>query len=169
MAPSDRPTITVLPGGLTRPSHLEADRTVVRLGGEHDAFSAAELSEAMTRAMALDEGDLVVDLSEVTFMAATTVGVILRARALLGLQSRALLVRAPSPCARRILDLCGEADLFEVSPGDTATAASAAALGTWVAVPATGRVGGSSPTPGPGPILRPVEVPAATLADRAGP
>jgi anti-anti-sigma factor len=167
MAPFERPSVTVLPGGLTWPSGLEADRTVVCLRGEHDAFTAAELSEAMTRAMALDEGDLVVDLSGVTFMAVTTVGVVLRARALLRLRSRSLVVRSPSACARRVLDLCGIADLLELRPGDTATAAPAGALGTWVAVPPTDRVDGPSPTPDP--VLGPAEARAANMADCAGP
>jgi anti-anti-sigma factor len=170
MAPFERPSVTVLPGGPTWPSGSGAGRTVVCLRGEHDAFTAAELSEALTRATALDEGDLVVDLGGVTFMAAATVGVVLRARALLRLRSRSLVVRSPSACARRILDLCGVADLLGFRPGDAAPAAGpAGALGTWVAVPATDRVDGSSPTPVPVPVPGPAEARVTTMADRAGP
>lgn len=54
----------------------DADRTVVWLRGEHDTSTVAALSETMARAMALDDSDLVLDLSEVQFMSAATVGVI---------------------------------------------------------------------------------------------
>lgn len=94
----------------------KADRTVICLRGEHDAFTAGTLSEAVARAMALGEGDLVLDLRDVEFMAVATVRVILDAQELLRLQSRSVVVRSPSACAQRVLELCGVADLFEPSP-----------------------------------------------------
>jgi anti-sigma B factor antagonist len=83
-----------------------ADRTV-RLRGEYDISTVAALSETLARAIALDDADLLVDLSGVQFMDAATIGVIMRARSGLRLRSRSLTLRSPSPCARRILDLCG--------------------------------------------------------------
>jgi len=83
------------------------DGTVVWLRGEHDIATMAELSDTLTRAMAQDDGDVVVDLSGVDFMGAATVGVILRTRACLRLRSRSLTLRAPSMRAQRVLDLCG--------------------------------------------------------------
>ena len=68
-------------------------RTVVWLRGEHDLSTVDSLSEIMARAIALDDADVVVDLSDVVFMSAATVGVIIRAREFLRLESA--LARAP--------------------------------------------------------------------------
>jgi anti-anti-sigma factor len=100
----------------------------------------AALSEVISRAIAIDDSDLVVDLSEVEFMDAATVGVITRTRDFLHLRERALAVRSPSACARRVFDLCGLADLLDPLPlGVPHSMTTAAALGTWVPVPATNR------------------------------
>jgi anti-anti-sigma factor len=100
--------------------------------------TVAALSETMARAIALDDADLVVDLSEVQFMGAATVGVIVRARELLALQSRSLTLRSPPRCARRILDLSGHSSLLARRPVDAApVAGTAGAVGARVAVPAT--------------------------------
>ena len=61
---------------------------------------------------------------------------------LLQRRSRSLIVRSPSSCARRVLDLCGLSHLLDLRPGDTQpTSRTAAAIATWVAVPAVGRGG----------------------------
>lgn len=141
MAPIESVSVTVSRRGLLAFARRDAARTVVRLRGEHDVSTVAALSETMARAIALDDADLVVDLSEVEFMSAATVGVIVRARELLGLRSRSLALRSPSRCARRILDLCGHACLHYPGPVDaTPPARTAGALGRLVAVPATDRV-----------------------------
>jgi anti-anti-sigma factor len=70
--------VTSTRGPLTFPAPA-ADRTVVWLRGEHDVSTVSALSQTMARAIALDDGDLVVDLSGVQFMDAATVGVIVRA------------------------------------------------------------------------------------------
>ena len=95
------------------PAH-DAEPTVVWLCGEHDMSTAAALSEILDRAIALDR-DVVVDLSGVEFMAVATVGVILRARESLRLRARSWALRSPSRCARRVLELCGLADLIDPS------------------------------------------------------
>jgi anti-sigma B factor antagonist len=107
--------VTSTRGPLTFPAP-DADRTVVWLRGEHDVSTVAALSQTMARAIALDDGDLVVDLSGVQFMDAATVGVIIRARDFLALQSRSLVLNAPSACAARVLDLCALAGLLEPKP-----------------------------------------------------
>src|SRR5687768_658417 len=113
MAPTEPSSLTVSRRGLLAFARRDAARTVVWLRGEHDVSTVAALSETMARAIARDDADLVVDLSEVQFMGAATVGVIVRAQELLGLRSRSLALRSPSRCARRILDLCGHADLLD--------------------------------------------------------
>ena len=89
----------------------DGDRAVVWLRGEHDASTLPAISEAIARAIADDDADLVIDLSQVDFMDAATVGIILRARELLRSRSRALELRSPSRRAERVLRLCGVAGL----------------------------------------------------------
>jgi anti-sigma B factor antagonist len=107
-----------------------ADRNVVCLRGEYDLSVAPALAASLAAAIARDVTEIVIDLSGVEFMDAATVGMIVRAREFLQERSRALTLRSPSPCARRILTLCGVA---EVTPRPTA---SERALRTWVQVPA---------------------------------
>jgi anti-anti-sigma factor len=109
--------------------------SVVWLRGEHDLSTVGPLSEILARAIASGHGDLVVDLSEVQFMAAATVGVLRRARQLLGVQSRSLALRSPSRRARRVIELCGDADLIQIRVSvrptyhlDQVTAATAAGV-----------------------------------------
>jgi anti-anti-sigma factor len=118
----------------------DADRTVVWLRGEHDMSTVDSLSETMARAIALDDSDVIVDLSDVQFMSAATVGVLIRAREFLRLESRSLALRSPSKCAGRVVDLCGLADLFDPRAADAMRlAGTAGALSTWVAVPTARR------------------------------
>lgn len=85
----------------------DGDQTVVWLRGEHDIATVSELSESMARAIALDDADLVVDLSGVQFMGVVTVDLLLQARERLRLVSRSLTLRSPSRRAERVLELCG--------------------------------------------------------------
>jgi anti-anti-sigma factor len=89
----------------------EAGRTVFTLRGEHDASNAAELTSELDRALTVAHGDLVLDLSEVEFMGASTVGVIAHTRDALDRQHRLLTVQRPTRCARRVLEICGLAEL----------------------------------------------------------
>jgi hypothetical protein len=90
-------------------------------------------------AIARDNADVVVDMSDVQFMGAATVGVLIRARELLRTRSRSLVVRSPSWCARRVLELCGDTGLLDRAEAAALTG-TAGALGTWVPVPAADRV-----------------------------
>ncbi len=115
----------------------EGDHTIVWLRGEHDAATAAALSQTLLQTADLDDGDLTVDLSGVGFMGAATVGVILHTRAVLGRRMQMLTLRSPSSCARLVLDLCEVAYARNGEPHDAG--GSTTALGTWVDVPATNR------------------------------
>lgn len=126
----------------------DPERTVVWVRGEHDIATAQVLAEAMARAVRLDDADVVVDLSGVDFMDASTVGAIIRTRNLLSTRSRALHVRAPSPPARRLLQVCHLADLVEPDRSGHALD-KGSALTTWVAVPATARQRPSSESEDP--------------------
>lgn len=100
----------------------------VCLRGEHDLSTVAEMSATMAQAIAIGDTDLVVDLSRVELMTAATVGVLVRARELLRIRSRSLVLRSPSARARRILELSDLRGLLE----------AAGELRTGVAVPAIG-------------------------------
>lgn len=89
--------------------------TVVRLHGDLDLSGEIELSMRLASAIDFDDAGLVVDLSGVTFMGASAVGVIVRARDFLQHRNQSLAVRDPSRCARRILAICGLDGLIEPS------------------------------------------------------
>ena len=110
---------------------------VVRLRGEHDLATRAAVSAAVGARVALGRGDLVIDLSGVTFMDASTVGVIVEARNALRHRDRDVVLRDPSSCARRLIELFGHTDVVE-RPCDPAPAHRLDALSSWVAVPTDG-------------------------------
>ena len=110
MALTELPPVSAPHRDVKALSICETDGSVVWLRGEHDLFTLAELWEAMARAIAFADGDVVVDLSAVEFMDASTIGVLVRARTILGKRSRSLTMRSPSTRASRILGLCGLAN-----------------------------------------------------------
>lgn len=87
------------------------DRTIVWLNGEHDLTTKAAVAATIASAARRTDGDLLVDLSEVTFMDASTIGALIAEHNRLWARSRSLLLRAPPPPAARVLDLCGLAHL----------------------------------------------------------
>jgi anti-anti-sigma factor len=88
-------------------------RAVVVVRGEHDIATAAVLYETLDRAMLLHDVDIVVDLRDVRFMDASTVGILIAARNRLRGWDRTLTFAVPSPPARRVLELCRLAHLIE--------------------------------------------------------
>ncbi|HUQ40844.1 MAG TPA: STAS domain-containing protein [Acidimicrobiales bacterium] len=89
----------------------EAGCVVVWLEGEQDAASRPALCEVLVEVLATDDADLVVDLGDVTFIDASTVGALLRGRSLLIDHGRWLTLRRPSAPVARVLELCGLQDL----------------------------------------------------------
>lgn len=121
----------------SRPEDSDAGCTIVWLRGEHDIATEIFLMVSIARAAQVDDGDVVVDLSEVTFMDASTIGALVGSRNRLGTRSRSLLLRAPSPIALRVLGLCGLAHLVHpAAVGAVHPTGAAAARRTWVDVPA---------------------------------
>lgn len=135
MLPSRSPSVAVSLRGSAHPGS-DPLRTVVRVSGEHDPATRTHLSRTIARAAHLDEADMVVDLSGITFMDASTLGAIVNAHNRLRAGSRSLSVRAPSPLARRLLDICGLAFLIDEHPAP-AQPSAATALDSWIAVPAS--------------------------------
>lgn len=89
-----------------------ADSFVIRLHGEYDIATSAELSSILADAIAHESGDLIVDLDDVRFVDASTIRALLQARDALRLQSRTLMVRTAGRNAR-LLTLLGLADMLE--------------------------------------------------------
>jgi anti-sigma B factor antagonist len=85
--------------------------------GELDAATAEELDIALQEALLETEGAFVLDLGGLTFMDSAGVTQLLRARSLLGREERSLVVRCPDGPVRRVLDLVGIAELFELRTG----------------------------------------------------
>jgi anti-anti-sigma factor len=134
MAPAGFSFFTV-PDLPTADAMGEAAPIVVWMRGEHDVSTDGALCQNLARAVALDRLGLVLDLSEVRFMSASTLGVVVAARELLGRQSRSLTVRSPSAFVRRIISVCGLDDLFGPST-QKECGGTGEALGSWVvAVP----------------------------------
>ena len=111
---------------------------IVWLVGEHDLSTDDALCATLASAIALDSAGLILDLSGVEFMAASTLGVIVWARAFLRQRARSLTGRAPSARARRVIGACNLNDL--VGPSlDIDGHVAVEALDSWVAVGAVER------------------------------
>ena len=93
--------------------------TVVALHGEQDLSVVADLREALTLAIAGGNGDLIIDLTDVSFVDLTIVRALAHGRELLQNQSRDMFVRGPSRTVGRALELCGLADADEPAPHPT--------------------------------------------------
>ena len=91
-------------------------RTVVWVHGAHDAATKAALSLILVDAKRIDGGDLVVDLSSVSFMDASTIGALVAARNRLRVASGVLTVRNPSPPARHQAGLAALIPSMAVAP-----------------------------------------------------
>jgi anti-anti-sigma factor len=88
-------------------------RTVLWLAGEQDLATVGVLADTLANVGSVDDADLIVDLSGVTFMSTATIDELIRSRNLLLGESRNLTLRSPSKCARRLLDVCGLMCLVE--------------------------------------------------------
>lgn len=171
MAPSDSASVTVSRRG-SAPDDCDPQYTIVWLHGEHDIATKVSVVVTIARAAQRDDADLIVDLSKVTFMDASTIGALVESRNRLRARSRSLLLRSPSPPARRILDLCGLAHLVhEAGEEPLQHAGMAAALRTWVDVPAVAPPEGKVDLPAPvaWPQTAPPMLSAAAQPSRTSP
>lgn len=108
--------ITLSPRSAAETAGARPAPTVVTLTGEHDICTVQALTEALGVAIERDGASLAVDLSEVEFMGAATLGVLVHARELLRFHGRSLVLRDPSACALRVIELCGLDRLLEHRP-----------------------------------------------------
>jgi anti-sigma B factor antagonist len=96
----------------------------VAVRGEVDINTVAQLSEALDHAVRASSGALIVDLSDVVFLGSTGLTALVRARAQLGREDRALVVVCPPGPVRRLFELVGIVDLFELFDSREEAAAS---------------------------------------------
>ena len=100
------------------------DAPGVAVRGDVDLATAPALEDALADAIRESAGALVVDLSEVGFLDSSGLQVLMRARALLGREDRALVVVCPFGRVRRVFELTGVSDLFALcATREAATAA----------------------------------------------
>lgn len=137
MARSTFPSVSI-----SRPGSTGGDpeRTVLWVRGDHDITTKVSIAVGIARAAQRDDMPLLIDLSAVTFMDASTIGAIIAGRNRLRSRGQSLEVRAPSPPARRVLELCGLAHLIQQEP--VHSTGGAAALGSWVDVRPIAPAGG---------------------------
>ena len=83
------------------------DAKVVSVGGELDALSAPDLDSALTSATTHPRPCLVVDLSEVTFMDSTGLGVLIKAARASAESQIEFSVVVTSPRVRKLLTITG--------------------------------------------------------------
>jgi anti-sigma B factor antagonist len=115
--PSELNTAAVMADG---PPGFAVERSWLRgvsgvlIRGEVDIETAPRVTAALDAAIRETHGALVVDLSDVEFLDSSGLNVLLRARALLGREERALVIVCPPGPARRIFDVAGVADLLHL-------------------------------------------------------
>lgn len=91
------------------------DRVViVWLLGEHDCSTDGTLCHNLARAISLGQQTVVVDLSTVAFIGASTIRLLMLANDYLRQRSQCLVVRSPSKAAWRALALCDPGDLLSL-------------------------------------------------------
>ena len=97
---------------------LSTDRTgrraVVTIAGELDAYSAPGLDSEVTQLLADEVNDLVFDLAGTRFLDSSGLRTILTAHRRLVDRDGRLALRAPSEPVRRLLDITGLTDHFDV-------------------------------------------------------
>jgi anti-sigma B factor antagonist len=84
----------------------------VALSGEIDLACVPAMTEALDAAIRDSEGAFVLDLSDVEFLDSSGLSGLMRARALLARDERALAVVSPPGPVRRLFAMAGVADLL---------------------------------------------------------
>lgn len=106
-------TRTVLAPLLTSEVRLHNGKVVVALRGEADVSTRHELCDILSRAIARGPGDVLIDLTDVSFVDAATGRILASAQQLLKKDHRGLGFRTPPYSAQRVLHLFGMTDLIQ--------------------------------------------------------
>jgi anti-sigma B factor antagonist len=87
---------------------------VVVISGEVDVYTAPQLRDCLRRIDADDADRVVLDLSAMTFIDSTGLGVIVGAVKRLRENGGTLTLRAPSKSTRKVLDITGLAQIIDI-------------------------------------------------------
>jgi anti-sigma B factor antagonist len=87
---------------------------VVAAGSEVDLYTAPELERALAGPLAEGTTQLVVDLSEATFVDSTALHVLLRAARRLDWEAGEVIVVVPDPNVRKVFEITGVGRFFSV-------------------------------------------------------
>jgi anti-sigma B factor antagonist len=87
---------------------------VVAAGGEVDLYTAPELERALAGPLAEGTTQLVVDLSEATFVDSTALHVVLRVARQMDREAGELIVVVPDPNVRKVFEITGVGRFFSV-------------------------------------------------------
>ncbi len=90
----------------------EDERAILIVRGELDAYSAPALEDQVARMGAEDRQDVVLDLSETTFLDSSGLRAILTAYRRIGERGGKLALRHPSEPVLRLLEITGLTDHF---------------------------------------------------------
>jgi anti-sigma B factor antagonist len=102
----------------------------VLVRGEVDFDTAAKLTAVLDAAIPESRGAFVIDLSDVAFLDSSGLSVLVRARAILGREDRALLIVCPPGTARRIFEVARIDDLLTLFDSRDQAAAEYRGRGT---------------------------------------
>jgi anti-anti-sigma factor len=147
----------------------ETGPTIIWLRGEHDIATDADLRRTLARAIALNDAAIVVDLSKVELMSASTLGVIVAAWNDLRQQSRSLTMRAPSPHVRRVISICGLYNLLGAEERDRMAGVARKGPGSCVKIAEGEHRGGQTSTSTASARHAPVSVGQAAAWKEPGP
>ena len=106
---------TLLRSSLTTAVRVEGTRTVVGLAGAADLSTRPVLSDVLSRVIAFDAGDVVIDLAEVDFVDTAIGRAFSVCRQLLERRGRKVTFRSPAKTAARVLQLFCLAELIETT------------------------------------------------------
>jgi anti-sigma B factor antagonist len=96
--------------GLAVRTEQEGRTTVMTLGGELDLVSAPRLRNAITSLRGESIDEVIVDLSDLTYIDSVGIGLLVASRRRLDAEGRAFSVRNPAPQVRRLLEITGLVD-----------------------------------------------------------
>jgi anti-sigma B factor antagonist len=112
MSPAVRPQDTSLLRHWNGPGHVH----VVVASGELDLRAAPELRDLLVRLIELGRNRLVVDLSDVTFIDSTTIGVLAGRQRQLHADRGELVLVCSNPNLLRTIDISGMGRVIDVHP-----------------------------------------------------
>ncbi len=98
-------------------SSAEGDVKVVALRGELDFDGAPAFARALEELRADGEREVIVDLSELTFIDSSGISVLVGAARAATAEQGTLVVAAPTPHVKRVFDIVRLSELVAVEPG----------------------------------------------------